>query len=206
MGGPVVVGVVERETVGPHARHVGRHSRPHPLQHGGLLLLLLLLRFAEGLPEAGWPVAAHSGGCRKFLAAPTLGEIVGMAVQQRRGQASQTAAKLAAGPQADVVGREGETRMERPVGEAVQAAGGRGRLGAVTKQIQTLLRAAAALVVEPLSCNTENRQNIKIYHPKSLERSFKYKCCSALRTVQYLLYNQRIYTEETAKVVAAVWG
>ena len=116
----------------------------------------------------------QQGGCRKFLAAPTLGEIVGMAVQQRRGQASQTAAKLAAGPQADVVGREGETRMERPVGEAVQAAGGRGRLGAVTKQIQTLLRAAAALVVEPLSCNTENRQNIKIYHPKSLERSFKY--------------------------------
>ena len=27
-----------------------------------------------------------------------------------------------------------------------------------------------------------------------------------LYTVQYLLYHQRIYTEETAKVVAAVWG
>jgi hypothetical protein len=67
--GPVVGVLVEREAIGPD--HPG-HS--HAFQHGGLLLLLLLLRLAEGLPKAGRAVAAHGG--RELLAAPPLGEIV----------------------------------------------------------------------------------------------------------------------------------
>ncbi len=66
---PVVVVLVEGEPVGPD--HPG-HS--HAFQHGGLLLLLLLLRLAERLPKAGRAVAAH--GSRELLAAPPLGEIV----------------------------------------------------------------------------------------------------------------------------------
>jgi hypothetical protein len=130
--GPVVGVLVEGEPVGPdHPGHA------HAFQHGGLLLLLLLLRLAEGLPKAGRAVAAH--GSRKLLAAPPLGEIVRVDVKGGGESAHAAWAAEFRGPQPDVMRREREAGMQGAVGEAIQAAGGGGRLGTVAQQVQALL-------------------------------------------------------------------